>query len=211
MEIETILRNSWEIFQKNIVAFVVGALIVMVPSILAGSIPIIGLIFLIATPPLMYGLTSMAVKATRGETVEINDILVAVKDTDRLVQSLILAIVGGVLVTIGLILLVIPGLILSVLFTYSLILLVTRGYGAIDALKDSVELVKNNVGDTIVVVLILAVLNIIGAIVHISVIPIGTLLTMPFGLIVYTLVFHSLSIEPSLTVDSVPHQKATVT
>ncbi len=192
MDIEKLLKDSWEIFQKNIVAFIVGTFIVMIPSILASSIPIIGLIFLIAMPPLAYGLTSMAIKATKGETVEINDISIALKDTDRLVQSLILAIVGGILVVIGLILLIIPGLVLAVLFTYSMILLVIRGYGAIDALKESVEIVKNNVGDTIIIVLIVAVLNIIGGIIHISVIPIGTLLTMPFGLIAYALVFYSL-------------------
>lgn len=193
VEIEKLLKDSWEIFQKNIVAFIVATLIVMIPSILASIIPIVGLILFILLPALAYGLTSMAIKATKGETVEISDISVALKDNNKFIQSFILAIVGGILVVIGLILLIIPGLVLAVLFTYSMILLVIREYGAIDALKESVEIVKNNVGETILIVVIVAVLNIIGGIIHISVIPIGTLLTMPFGLIAYVLVFNSLT------------------
>lgn len=193
VEIEKLLKDSLEIFQKNIVAFVVATFIVMIPSILTSIIPIAGLILFILLPALTYGLTSMAIKATKGETVEINDISVALKDSNKLIQSLILAIVGGILVVIGLILLIIPGLVLAVLFTYSMILLVIREYGAIDALKESVDIVKNNVGETILIVVIVAVLNIIGGIIHISFIPIGTLLTMPFGLIAYVLVFNSLT------------------
>lgn len=63
MEIEKLLKDSWEIFQKNIVAFIVGTLI-------AG----IGSILIVTIAPLFYGVTYMAVKGIKGETVEIGDV-----------------------------------------------------------------------------------------------------------------------------------------
>lgn len=63
MQIETIMTDSWNIFKNNIVAYIIGALIA-----------VIGSIFIITIAPLFYGLTYMAVRGIKGETVEINDV-----------------------------------------------------------------------------------------------------------------------------------------
>jgi hypothetical protein len=63
MDIEKLLKDSWEIFKNNLVAYIIGALIT-----------IFGSIIVITSAPLAYGLTYMAVKGARGETVEIGDV-----------------------------------------------------------------------------------------------------------------------------------------
>ena len=174
MEIEALLKDSWEIFQKNMVAYIVGALIT-----------IFGSIIIITSAPLAYGLTYMAAKGARGETVEIADVFAGFKP-DKFVQSWILFLIIMIPIFIGFLLLVIPGMIIgivfSVIFLYALPLMVIKDAGAVDALKESLEIAKANLQDTIILVVIVMILNAIG-----SAIWIGTILTMPFSMILLIL------------------------
>lgn len=174
MEIEKILKDSWEIFQKNMVAYIIGALIA-----------IFGSIIVITSPPLFYGLTYMAAKGARGETVEIADVFAGFK-ADKFIQSWILFLVLGIPIFIGFLLLIIPGIIISIafsiLFLYALPLMVLKDASAIDALKESMEMAKADLQDTIILVVIFMILNAIG-----SAVWVGTFLTMPFSLIVLIL------------------------
>jgi len=54
------------------------------------------------------------------------------------------SILASVAVVVGLFLLVVPGLIAMVLFMFSTFLVIDRGLGPIDALKESMELTKGN-------------------------------------------------------------------
>jgi membrane-anchored glycerophosphoryl diester phosphodiesterase (GDPDase) len=87
---------------------------------------------------------------------------------------------------IGFLLLVIPGIIISIafaiLFLYALPLMVVKGTGAVDSLKESYEIAKANPQDTIVLVVVVMILNAIG-----SAIWIGTILTMPFSMLMLVL------------------------
>jgi len=174
MEIETLLKDSWEIFQKNMVAYIVGALIT-----------IFGSIIVITSAPLAYGLTYMAAKGARGETVEIADVFAGFKP-DKFIQSWILFLIIMIPIFIGFLLLVIPGMIIgivfSVIFLYALPLMVIKDLGAVDALKESLEIAKANLQDTVILVVIVMILNAIG-----SAIWIGTILTMPFSMLLLVL------------------------
>jgi uncharacterized membrane protein len=87
---------------------------------------------------------------------------------------------------IGFLLLVIPGIIISIVFAiiflYALPLMVVKNAGAIDSLKESFEMAKANPQDTIVLVVVAMVLNAIG-----SAIWIGTILTLPFTMLMIVL------------------------
>jgi uncharacterized membrane protein len=174
MEIETLLKDSWEIFQKNMVAYIVGALIT-----------IFGSIIVITSAPLAYGLTYMAAKGARGETVEIADVFAGFKP-DKFIQSWILFLIIMIPIFIGFLLLVIPGMIIgivfSIIFLYALPLMVIKDLGAVDALKESLEIAKANLQDTVILVVIVMILNAIG-----SAIWIGTILTMPFSMLLLVL------------------------
>jgi len=62
--ITTALKKGFDTFVQNIVAYIVGIILVF-----------IGSIFIITSAPLMYSLYYMVLKGTRGEKVEIKDIL----------------------------------------------------------------------------------------------------------------------------------------
>ena len=87
---------------------------------------------------------------------------------------------------IGFLLLVIPGIIISIafaiIFLYALPLMVVKDAGAVDSLKESLEIAKANPQDTIILVVVVMILNAIG-----SAIWIGTILTMPFTMLMLVL------------------------
>lgn len=174
MEIETLLKNSWDIFQKNLVAYIIGALIT-----------IFGSIILITSAPLAYGLAHMAAKGARGETVEIADVFAGFKP-DKFIQSWVLFLIIMIPIFIGFLLLIIPGIIIAIafgiIFLYALPLMVVKDAGAVDSLKESLEIAKANPQDTIILVVVVMILNAIG-----SAIWIGTILTMPFTMLMLVL------------------------
>lgn len=173
MEIENILSNSWNIFKNNIAAYIIGTLIA-----------VIGSIFIITIAPLFYGLTYMAARGIKGEKVEINDVF---EGFNNFIRSWVFVIAAGILLMIGYFFLIIPGIILSILLIYALPLLVLRDYGGIDAIKESINIGKNNFTDTLILFVIIVVLNAIG-----GGIPLAFALVLPYTTICYTLAASSL-------------------
>ena len=173
MEIGNILSNSWNIFKNNIAAYIIGALIA-----------VIGSIFIITIAPLFYGLTYMAVRGVKGETVEINDVF---EGFNHFIRSWVFVLTASILLIIGYIFLIIPGLVLSTLLIYALPLLVIREYGGIDAIKESINIGMENFTDTLVLCIIIIVLNAIG-----ESILIAFALIIPYTTICYTLATYNL-------------------
>lgn len=160
MDYEDIFSRSWNAFKDNVAAFIIATIIV-----------VFGSIFIVTIAPLFYGLTYMAVKGLRGEKVEINDVF---EGFNRFVKSWVLLLVSVILIGIGYMLLVLPGLILSILLIYSLPLLVIKDYGAMDAIKESIDISKQNFLDSLVLLIIVAIISAIGGITYI-----GSLVTTP--------------------------------
>jgi len=177
VEIEKLLRETWEIFQKNIVAFIVGTLI-------AG----IGSILIVTIAPFLYGVTHMAFKGIKGETVEIGDVFAGFKVPGAFVQSWIVVIIYLLLMIAGSMLLGRVGGIVAILLIYALPLLVMRGYKGVDALKENFELIQKYPAETVIVFLVFFALNFIG-----SLIVIGALITYPLSQIGYTLAAKNLA------------------
>ncbi|WP_135604959.1 YciC family protein [Methanococcoides sp. NM1] len=161
MDFEGIFKRSWDVFKENIAAYVVATLIAF-----------IGSIFIVTIAPLFYGLAYMAVKGMGGEKVEINDLF---EGFNNFVKSWVFFILFAIIVGIGFMFLVLPGIVLSILMIYALPLLVIRGYGVMDSIKESIEISKNNFVDTLVLAIILWVISAIGGMTYV-----GSLLTTPF-------------------------------
>ncbi|MCM1986388.1 glycerophosphoryl diester phosphodiesterase membrane domain-containing protein [Methanococcoides seepicolus] len=153
MDYEDIFSRSWNAFKDNVAAFIVATIIV-----------VFGSIFIVTIAPLFYGLTYMAVKGLRGEKVEINDVF---EGFNRFVKSWVLLLVSVILIGIGYMLLILPGLILSILLIYSFPLLVIKDYGAMDAIKESIDISKQNFVDSLVLFIIVAIISAIGGITYI--------------------------------------------
>ncbi|WP_292463402.1 hypothetical protein [Methanolobus sp.] len=167
MNYEGLLKSSWNFQKDNIVVYAVATLIAFVGSI-----------FIVTIAPLYYGLMNVAVKGARSQPVEINDVFEGFKNGNFVrswVYMLIYLIVVGIASEIASIL----GTIVGIIFIFGMPLLVIKGYGGVDAVKETFELVKANPVESLVLYIIMAVLNVIGAIALI----IGLLVTVPLSTI----------------------------
>lgn len=185
------LEKAFNTLKDNVVAYVVGAIIA-----------IVGSIFIITMAPLMYGLTYMAVKGTRGEKVEIGDVFFAFRSLSRFIRSWLYGIILFVIIFVITIICVILGIILAKIspalaviasligailafivmlgLIYSETLYVmTPPSGVIDALKESLTLSKENVLMTIVAVIVMCILGFIGSLF----LGLLTFVTTPFSLL----------------------------
>jgi uncharacterized membrane protein len=164
---EGLLKSSWDFQKNNIVVYAVATLIAFVGSI-----------FIVTIAPLYYGLMNVAVKGARSQPVEINDVFEGFKNGNFVrswVYMLIYLIVVGIASEIASIL----GTIVGIVFIFGMPLLVIKGYSGVDAVKETFELVKANPVESLVLYIIVAVLNVIGAIALI----IGLLVTVPLSMI----------------------------
>lgn len=161
MKVEDVILEGFAVFKGSWLSFILASIVVAVGSIL-----------IITAPPLMFGLYHMALKAHRGESVEVFDVL---KGFDYFVTSWVLSIVAVIAIGIGLILLVVPGLALAVLFIYAIPIALNEKLGAIESLKKSFNIGKENLQFTIIFALAMWAVNAVG-----WYIPFGSLITSPF-------------------------------
>jgi membrane-anchored glycerophosphoryl diester phosphodiesterase (GDPDase) len=167
MDVEGLLKNTWYVFRDNFVALVVGSIVAVIGSIL-----------IVTIAPLFYGLTYMALKGVKGEKVEINDVF---EGFHHFVKSWIFAIITGVLLFVGYMAFVIPGVILSILLVYALPLLVIKDYNSIDAIRESISFSRENLADTLVIFVVGVFINFVG-----GAITFGFIFSLPFATILYT-------------------------
>ena len=91
---------------------------------------------------------------------------------------------------LGMLLLVIPGLILMFLLQYSIIFLLDKNEGLVDAMKSSINLAKNNIGETIILLIAVYVIGMVQAM-----IPFSDLVLMPFAMLLTVAVYNALQTE----------------
>ena len=163
MNYEGLLKSSWNFQKDNIVTYAVATLIAFV-----------GMILIVTIAPLYYGLVHMAVKGARSQPVEINDVFEGFRN-GNFVRSWVYMIIYLVVVGIASEIASILGTIVGIIFIFGMPLLVIKGYGGVDAVKETFELVKTNPVETLVIYIIMAVLYFIGAIALL----IGLLITVP--------------------------------
>jgi uncharacterized membrane protein len=161
MKVEDVVREGFAVFKVSWLSFILASVVVT-----------IGSIFIITAPPLFFGLYHMSLKAQRGESVEVFDVL---KGFNYFVTSWVLSIVAVIAIGIGLIFLIIPGLALAVLFTYAIPIALKEELGAIESLKKSFNIGKENLEFTIILALVMWGVNAIG-----GYIPFVSLVTFPF-------------------------------
>ena len=168
LDYEILLKNSWNIVKENIVTFIVGLLIVALGSIL-----------IVTIAPLAYGFMFMALKAVRGEIPEVGDVFEGFKK-DNFIRSwtyMIVVFVASMIIGQIPYISSILSLLLSLLLMYTMPLLVIKGYGGIDGITGSVEMVQAVPVESIIIFVIMYVLIFIGMLL----LGVGVLITAPIA------------------------------
>ncbi|MDK2892074.1 MAG: hypothetical protein PWQ49_466 [Methanohalophilus sp.] len=165
---EQIFSDTWKVFKRDFVTYIIATLVTTIGSTL-----------IITAAPLFYGLYYMVLKGIRGEEIEIKDVF---EGFNHFVKSWVFFIVAAILLMIGFMLLVVPGIVIGILLIYALPLLVIKEYGGIDAIKESIEIARDNFVDTLILAIVLWVISAIGGYVVV-----GFLITIPIVAIAETI------------------------
>jgi uncharacterized membrane protein len=176
VDIGSLAKRSWALFTEKPLEHIVAALIVMV----------LGTVTLgILLGPLAVGHIRMVDKQTRGEAPRIEDVFSGFSSFGA---ALLAGIIFAVAVTVGMLLLVVPGLFVIAAWSYAFWFIALKGSSATDSLGEAWNLLKTQAGSVIVVLVLLAVVNAVaGSIVF------ATLLSAPLSVIFCTLAFQDMT------------------
>ena len=150
-------------------------------AILVAAFYIIGQILTI-------GIINASLMVTRGETPELGKAF----STEHLGQFIVGSILYGIIVAVGLILCIIPGIIAAILLAFYGFYILDQGMSGTEALSASYNLVKDNFGRVFLVLLVAFIINAIGA----ALCGIGLLVTAPICWIIVGYAYRKLNNQP---------------
>lgn len=171
---EQYLSQGWETFRKSPIPFVLYTLILVGISFILSFIPSVGeTVSYLISPVLAAGFFVGIRKLDKSGTVEVGDFF---KAFDDWLQIFLFSLVAGLLVALGVILLVIPGIWLAVGITFGYPLILFARLEFWDAIKSSVKIVTKNWFYFFGLAIVLAFINLLG----LFLLGIGLLITIPF-------------------------------
>lgn len=166
-------KTGWELFKKYPAGFVGYFIIIVVISFVLRLVPVIGwLAGLALVSPLNAGFFVVSAKLLRNQTPEFADFLGGLK---FFLPLALFGIVSSILITIGLILLIIPGIYLIVSYLFALMFIVDRGLDFWPAMETSRRSVQTRWFQIFALFLLLVLLNLGGA----MLLGVGLLVTIP--------------------------------
>jgi uncharacterized membrane protein len=141
-------------------------------------------IFFLVYQLLAAGLYRGALRVADGHGFSVGELFQGYDKAQVLVASLLIAVAAG----IGTLLCYFPGIIVSFLTSYTLLFIVDRQMGAVDAIKASVRFVMDHLGPTILFGLLAYVITAVGS----CLCGVGLLVALPVTLVGYAYTFRKL-------------------
>lgn len=174
-----LIMESWEAVKNNAGPLIGGTVLAMVISVAAGMIPFGSLVI---QGPLMYGLYTLGLAASRGKTVDFQDLF---SGFQRFVPTFVAGLLIGIFTVIGAICCIVPGIIVAILYIPVYLYMMEENLDFWPAMEKSRTVVWNNFGQWFLLALALFVLNFLGAI------PcgLGWFVTVPMSLVVIAKAF----------------------
>ncbi|MCG8343128.1 MAG: hypothetical protein MI684_09865 [Chlorobiales bacterium] len=169
------LKGGWEIFKSRTGEFIVFTLIIFLVTGLLSRLDVFGsLVGSLVTAPLYAGFIVVVFMLFKGQQVQFGDFF---KGFNYFLPLVLASIVMGILVAIGMILLVLPGIYLLVSYMFVSMLIVDYRMEFWQAMETSRQIVTKNWFSLFVFVLMLFVINLLGALA----LGIGLLVTAPLS------------------------------
>lgn len=157
------------------------------PSPPIGTI-IIGLLFRVVEIIINMGLIAIAIKFADNVKGEIKDLF---SQIHLFFKFLLSSICYGLIVALGLILLIVPGIIWAIKYQFFGYLIIDKGMGPIQAIKESGKITYGAKTDLLLFDLVLLGINILGAIALL----IGLFATIPTSMVAYAYVYRKLQTQ----------------
>ncbi|WP_341358145.1 hypothetical protein V5H98_10105 [Georgenia sp. M64] len=203
-------RYAWQAFKVNAGPWVLAALVMLVVSSTGTSIErtirnagapsgdagwvmmtfdpaasLVNIIFTIINFAIGAALVSAALRTVDGRRIQVGDFL----SVPNFLQALLAAVLLSLAMFVGILLLVIPGLIIGVLGMFYLHFAIDRRLSAVDSLRASFVLVKDNLGTAVLLILAALGVVILGALALV----VGLLVAFPLVVIASAFVYRRLT------------------
>ena len=198
LDVGDAVSYAWKKFQQYAGPLILIVLIVVIVNLVGAILrftidsfvvgALVAVLFWIVGQIVTIGVINASLMVTRGETPEPGKAF----NTEYLGPFIIGSILYGLIVLIGLILCIIPGIIAAFMLSFYGFYILDRGLSATDALTASFNMVKDNFGKVFLVILVAFVINFIGAILC----GIGLLVTAPICWIILAYAYRKLNNEP---------------
>ena len=189
-----LLSRAWELYKGNLGVFLGGVILIGVVLGAANYFFFAGTIVL--QGPLMLGLCGAALKEVRGGHSDLGDLF---SGFQRFLPAMLANLVMSLFIAIGFILLVLPGIFVSMLYMPLFFMLAddaTNNWWAV--MERTRTRVMDNLGQWVILGLVLIGLNIAGAIVC----GIGLLVTAPMGLLMIALAYEQSMATKTIDVEA---------
>jgi len=169
------LGKGWQVLKQCFVPMVGFFLLTILINIVLSFVPILGqIVFSLISAPLAAGYTFVVLAILRDQPYTFSDFFKGISNKYFL-QIFLISLVGGLLIALGYIFLLIPGLYLSISYIFAIQLAIDYDLEFWDALETSRKLVSKKWFSIFGLVLVLFVINIVGALL----LGIGLLVTLP--------------------------------
>jgi hypothetical protein len=191
----TMKKNFWFFAQIIIIVSIIS----YVPGIITGAFDeinlptlaviffgIVGLVFWGLQLLISIGVIKIALKFVKGSTGKVGDLFSGVS---CIINYFIGSLLYGLIVVVGLVLLIVPGIIFAIKFQFYQYIIVEKNTGPIDALKQSWHMTDGETLNLILLGLLLFGINILGMLA----LGIGLFATIPTSLLATAWVYKKLS------------------
>ena len=189
-----LFEKSWQVFKDNL-RLVIGVAIVFGLLSNIGTSTIyeesdtrfsVQLANLLIGGPLTAGTFYLAVKLIRGETAKFAEMFYGFK---VFLKAFLAFLLYSVLVAVGFIMLIIPGIILAVGLSPTMYLVMDADLGATDTLRRAWEMTRGHRGSIFILALVIIALNVAGVLFFL----IGIIFTGAFSLLVGAAAYNELA------------------
>ena len=195
------LREGWELFKQNAGGFIGFALVFFIIQAILGYLPRVGgLISLAISGPLYAGFYLVCAKQLQRQTPVFQDFFTGF---NFFLPLLVLTVISSILILLGLVLLILPGIFLMVCYLFAAMIVIDRRLDFWPAMELSRRTVQPQWFGFFVFLLLLVLINLGGA----ALLGLGLLVSLPVSACAVTAAYHDIFGLQSDYAGSVPQLK----